>query len=159
MRIPWRSGFTRIRIRKRSDMRNKKTIKTVLFQDWGTFFGTTMVCVSFKGYKDIVSHLKKVKYHDWHDAMKEKISYMEEGLDNNNHFSRWEHKGIKYTLLYLKDWKQDLEHYNTLAHELVHAVQFCMKDFLNQDREYEAVAYQHSYLFKNIAKELNKTYK
>lgn len=60
-----------------------------------------------------------------------------------------------YSILWLKTWLNDLEHYKILAHELVHAIQFLMKDYLDPLKEYEAVAYQHSYLFEQIAKKLN----
>jgi hypothetical protein len=148
-------------------MKSKSKIKTLIFQNWGTFFGVTMVCCGFENYNDVLKYLKKNKYNDWHRALDAKRKGDIKELNKLNHFSNWvieEHKKgkitpINYSMLYLIDWKQDLKHYKILAHELVHAVQFCMKDFLDMDKETEAVAYQHSFLFEEIGNELNKIYK
>ncbi len=127
-----------------------------MWQDWGTFFGTMMVCSGWKDYTEVKEFLKKKKYTEWLKAMECKPEEF-----NTNHFSKWavqhtkKEQEITYQLLWLKDWKPDLEHYKILAHELLHAVQFCMKDFLDPNTEIEAIAYQHSYLFEHIAKELN----
>lgn len=131
----------------------KEIIKSIIFQGWGTFYGTTMIVCGFKDYQEIVGYLHKKKYYDWEEALKNKP---EEFI--GCHFSKWIYKDKKYSMLFLKDWKSDVNHYKILAHELVHAVQFCMKDFLDVQEEFEAVAYQHSYLFEEIANELNKVY-
>lgn len=148
----------------------KKEIKTktLIFQDWGTFFGTTMVVCGFDDYDDVLKYLKKNKYSDWYNALKWKKEDDGKKLDKSFHFSHWdmisfkkgkEEKPIHYSVLYLLHWKSDLEHYKILAHELFHAMQFCMPVFLDVNKEYEAVAYEHSYLFQGIADELNKIYK
>lgn len=139
----------------------KQTIKKHIFwADWGTFYGSTMVCCNFADYADVKRLLKKKKIMEWHDALDVKSEEFKA-----HHFLKWyvidqrTNKEVSYSLLWLKDWKQDVEHYKVLAHELVHAMQFNMPEFLDVTKEYEAVAYQHSYLFENIAKELNKIYK
>ena len=127
--------------------------------DWGTFFGTTMVCCGWKDYAEVKEFLKRKKYTQWLEAMEIKAEEFK-----TNHFSKWgaideKNKKITFTILWLKDWKHDAEHYEILAHELLHAVQFCMPDFLDVTTEHEAVAYQHSYLFNRAAKELNEMLK
>lgn len=138
----------------------KQIKKHIFWADWGTFFGTTMVCCNFKDYADVKKLLKDKKITDWFDALEAKPEEFD-----SHHFSKWTVEDTKtgkattHSLLWLKHWKQDVEHYKILAHELLHAVHFCMPDFLDILEEKEAVAYQHSYLFENIAKELNKIYK
>jgi len=137
-------------------MKKITRIKKIFWMDWGTFFGTTMVCCGWKDYAEVKDFLKKKKYNGWLTAMNLKSDEFK-----TNHFSRWHIEEVEtgrstsYSILWLKDWKPDLEHYKILAHELLHAVQFCMPDFLDVEKEYEAVAYQHSYLFEKAAKELN----
>lgn len=137
----------------------KKLIKKHIFwADWGTFYGSTMVCCNWKDYAEVFNHLKIKKIVEWEAALKVKP------FIDANHFSVWfvedkDGKEKSFSILWLLDWKPDLEHYKILAHELVHAVQFKMPDFLDVTKEYEACAYTHSYLFENIAKELNSVYK
>lgn len=134
-------------------MGRKLVTKTISWQDWGTFYGTTMVCCGYENYDDLRRKLKEMKYKDWLSAIEGKEEF------NSCHFSKWNKDGKTWSMLWMKDWKQDLEHYKILAHELLHAVHFCMPDFLDVLKEKEAVAYQHSYLFESIAKELNKNHK
>lgn len=134
-------------------MSRKLVTKTISWQDWGTFQGTTMVCCGYENYDDLRRKLKEMKYKDWLSALVDKEEFTE------CHFSKWDKDGKTWSILWMKDWKPDLEHYKILAHELVHAIHFCMSEFLDIREEKEAVAYQHSYLFENIAKELNKHHK
>ena len=130
-------------------------MKKIFWQDWGTFYGMTMVCCGWKDYAEVKKFLKKKKYTEWLRAMELKPEEIK-----NCHFSKWyignvkTKKEVQYQLLWLKDWKPDVEHYKILSHELVHAVLFCMPDILDVDIETEAVAYEHSYLFENIIKQL-----
>ncbi len=149
-------------------MPKRKDNKLIYWQDWGTFYGTTMVLCGWKDYAEALEYLKKKSvnnkaYREWYNALKVK----EGETSDCNHFSRWTVEELKngrvidtihYSLLWLKDWKEDLRHYKILAHELVHAISFCMKDFLNPMKENEAFAYQHSYLFEKIATKLNELY-
>lgn len=137
-------------------MRIEKRI--YFYQDWGTFLGTTLVVCGFENYIELINSLKKKRHFDWVKAMREKKDEF-----NTPHFSKWYIKGdnekdCAYTLLWLPSWKQDLEHYKILAHELVHGISYIMTDFLDPLQEHEAFAYQHSYLFENIAKQLNKNF-
>jgi len=128
--------------------------KAILFyQDWGTFFPMTLVACGFKDYKKLIKYMKKKRsYHcEWITALENKPEEFE-----HNHFSKWKHNKKSYSLLWLKSWKPNQYHYKILAHELVHAISFYMPDFLNPQDENEAFAYQHSYLFENIADNLNK---
>lgn len=129
-------------------------MKKIFWQDWGTFYGTTMVCLGWKDYAEVLDFLKKKKHTEWFTALEQKEEF------KSFHFSRWTMENVKtgeeksYSLLWLPHWKKDLEHYKILAHELVHAVMFVMPKFLDVHEEKEAIAYQHSYLFENIAKKL-----
>lgn len=126
--------------------------KGILFyQDWGTFFGTTLVACGFKDYKELVKFMSKKHDCEWIEAVKNKPDEFD-----SNHFSKWNHKDKQYSLLWLKSWKLNQFHFKILAHELVHAISFIMPDFLDPSRENEAFAYQHSYLFENIANNLTK---
>lgn len=130
-------------------------MKQIFWQDWGTFYGTTMVCCGWKNYDEVKKYLKRKKYYEWLKAMELKGDEFD-----SCHFSTWTIENVKtklqvkYSILWLIDWKNDLRHYEILSHELVHAIQHYMEDFLDPKKEHEAVAYQHSYLFKNIANKL-----
>lgn len=130
--------------------------KIIFWQNMGTFPGTMMVCVGWKDYKDVIEFLKKKKYTEWHRAMKLKPEEFK-----NPHCSKWElekwtpeNPCITYFLLWLPDCKEDAEHLTVLAHELVHCVSYHLKDFIDPIKENEAMAYQHTFLMKNIIKQL-----
>ena len=127
----------------------KMKYKTIFFQDWGTFNGTTLVCVGWKNYAEIKEHLKKRKHWDWYNAMHHKPDEFD-----SHHFSKWKYKNRRFSLLFLKDYKPKFDYYNILSHELVHAVMFMMSDYLEVEEESEAVAYQHTYLMREIVKKL-----
>lgn len=129
----------------------KNMRKKLFYQDWGTFYGTMLVACGYKDYAEIKKQLKKEKSFQWLEAMENKSEEFDTA-----HFSKWKHKDVTYQLLFLEEWKQNEVNYAILAHELLHAIQFCMPDFLDVTEEYEACAYQHTYLFRSIARQLNK---
>lgn len=116
-----------------------------------------MVAAGFDDYPDLLSHLSAMKILDWKESVESRGDELD-ALGKSNHYSKWQHGGLTYSLLFLKTWAEDQKHYSVLAHELVHAIQFGMPDFLDPNKEHEACAYQHTYLFDKISKELNRVY-
>lgn len=125
--------------------------RVIFWQDWGIFFGYTMVTVGFNDYEDIKKFLKKKKYNEWLDALNIKLDEFD-----THHASVWENNGKHYSLLFLVDYKDDFEYHKILAHEILHLISFRMTDFLDPLKENEAFTYTHSYLMQNIRDKIIK---
>lgn len=140
-------------------MKKKKQKKDMFWIDWGTFPPDTLVVVGYSDMNEVLKTLRKKKEKEWSLAveLKEKSAPFPKG---SHFFSSFKiekgEKPVNFSVLFLKDWKNDIEHYKILAHELVHGISFLMPDFLDPMEENEAFAYQHSFLFEQIANRLKK---
>lgn len=122
-------------------------------QDWGTYEDHTVVCVGFESRQELVDLMIKDKCLEWAEAIRVREDF--DDMKTSNFFSKWEYKDCHYSILWLLDWKRDMKHYSILAHELVHAVSFMLGKRMDIEKENEAVAYQHTYLFRKIATQLD----
>lgn len=126
--------------------------KKIFVQEWGTFPSETLVCVGVS-VPYIKTWLKKNNCHvtflDDSDAQKR----IDQGVIG---FSFVYTNG--QSIMWLRDYsKKNLEDIETLMHEVHHLVYFMaiQKGFEN---EYEAKAYQFTYLFRNIRRRLNENH-
>ena len=139
--------------KKKKIRKVKEKISGCFYQEWGTYSPTTLVACGFKDYKDLIEFMSTKDDKEWLEAMRNKPEEFDA-----DHFSVWTHEKRRYSLLWLKSWKSDQYHYKVLAHELLHGVSFMMSDFMDCIKENEAFAYQHTYLFDEIANKLNANF-
>lgn len=138
----------------------KKQIKAVMFfQDWGTYWASTLVSINNKTYNDLGDMLDKKADKDWHEAIKYRFELTDEmeKLEKSHHFTIWTWPdGKRYSTLFLPEWRWTAHDYTILAHELIHAVSFTMWGMMDLIKENEAMAYQHTYLMEAILQRLEK---
>lgn len=137
----------------------KKSDKIIRWMNAGIWPATVMLSVGFN-YDEIIAHCNKVKADGWQKAIENDRNLIEGG---NNFCLRRDMENVKtgktVTFFYVILKNQfDFSDYSfcVLAHELYHLCQFMMKDFLDPEREWESVAYTHTYFMETILKELRK---
>lgn len=136
-----------------------KSKKIIQWLDTGIWPCTVLFSCGFS-YDELMKHLKKVKSEDWYAGIKNDHNHFNDG----NYFASKRtitnsKTGQEKTLFYIILKKQfDFSDYAyvTLAHELHHICTFMLSDILDITREYEAVAYTHTYLMEKILKILRK---
>jgi len=141
---------------------NKKDLsdKILCWYDMGIFPAHLMFSCGFT-QDELNMHLKRKKAKQWIAGMAAEINT---SLFNGKawgwavrHVIKHDQTGEEVTLfhVHIRD-KFDFsdESFIKLAHEIVHVCQFFLPDVLNRDREYEAEAYLHTYLMRNIIKDL-----
>lgn len=139
-------------MRKKSD----KILRWINCGIWPTSF---MLSVGFT-YDEIIKHCKRLKALGWHEALAES----KDVINSNKHFgcalkqevhNNKTNTTTAYYYIILRqpfdfsDWSMA-----ALAHEVLHLCQFMLKDILDMEREYEAVAYTHTYFMEQILKAL-----
>lgn len=136
-----------------------KSNRIIKWFDAGIWPASIVFCCGFT-YDEIIKHFKKVKADGWITA----ISQDKKFIDSDKYFALkrtvTENKtGREVTYFYIifrNEFDFSDYMYCTLAHEVLHICQFMLPDMTNMEREYEAVAYTHTYLMQNILKELRK---
>lgn len=136
-----------------------KSNKIIRWFDAGIWPASIVFCCGFS-YDEIIKHFSKVKANGWATGISQDKAF----IDSDNYFAlkrTVENKvtGKEVTYFYIIFRNQfDFSDFAfcTLAHEVLHICQFMLPDMTNMEREYEAVAYTHTYIMQSILKELRK---
>lgn len=135
--------------------------KQLFFQKCGTYQGEILVAVGYKNYDELIKELKELnpKGSIWIKALiaaKDDEPHHTEEKATTYHYIKWEYDKHSFQMIFLMDWKKDFEHINILAHEIVHAASIYLSELLNPGRENEALAYQHTFLMRELYPRLNR---
>jgi hypothetical protein len=132
-----------------------KSGKVIRWLDAGIWPATVLFSCGF-GYDELIKRLKKVKANQWALGISEDRKLIESGnyfaLKRTLSNSKEKREVTFFYIIIKKPFDFSDYMYCTLAHEILHIVQFMMPDMLDMEREYEAVAYTHTYFMEKILK-------
>lgn len=138
-------------------MKSKASNKIIRYLDTGIFPCTVLFSVGFT-YDEIIKHLNKTKATEWALGLSEDKKLVDSGnnfalkrtIENNK-------TGKSVTMFYIiliNQFKFTDYEMCKLAHEVLHICQFMLPEMLDMEREYESVAYTHTYLMQSCLKQL-----
>lgn len=137
--------------------KSKLSSKMIGWLDMGIWPFSIMICVGHT-HEEIVKHLKKIKADDWLAGINDEAVLINSG--NNFALKRElenEKTGKRTNYFYIilrEPFDFSDEHMIILAHESLHICQFALKIIFDMEREWEAVAYTHSYIMEKTLQKL-----
>lgn len=134
-----------------------KELQVIRWFNFGSFPGYWVYIQNFS-HKEIMRHLKKVKAEEWRVALDEPGLFGIGPCRAGRRDVRLPGRSLKNLFfIIMPDGVDptDPEDMIRLAHECVHICQFYLPEVLDRNKEYEAEAYLHTHLMKQIVEHLN----
>lgn len=123
--------------------------------DMGIFPAKVLFVKGFT-YEEAVKELTRQKCKEWKLGISTDKELIKEGtcLALSRLIEKGKEPPIKLLYIFIPSFNFSDYDMCKLAHEVLHICQFAMPDFLDMEREFEAVAYVHTYLMRKCLKML-----